>query len=203
MINFAINELAWDKMQGLLPAIVQDAATGTVLMLGYMNRQALQLTLDTQWVNFYSRSKNKLWLKGETSGNKLQLVALSTDCDKDTLLILANPTGPVCHTGSTTCFENSLQTDWTFIQQLEKTIADRQQQRPEGSYTASLFNSGIKRMAQKVGEEGVETTIAALAENDEKLCAESADLLFHLLILLRARGLNITAVIQALRIRVA
>jgi phosphoribosyl-ATP pyrophosphohydrolase/phosphoribosyl-AMP cyclohydrolase len=201
MINFALDELAWDKMQGLLPAIVQDASTGTVLMLGYMNREALQLTVDTQWVTFFSRSKNKLWLKGETSGNKLQLVNITADCDKDTLLILANPTGPVCHTGSPTCFTDVQQTDWEFLQQLEKTIAARQQQHPENSYTAKLFDAGIKRIAQKVGEEGVEVAIAALAEDDGKLSEECADLLFHLLVLLRARNLNMAAVIRALRLR--
>src|ERR1700738_1617883 len=125
MINFAVDELAWDKMQGLLPAIVQDASMGTVLMLGYMNREALQHTIDTGLVTFFSRSKNKLWLKGETSGNKLQLVDITTDCDKDTLLILAHPTGPVCHTGSLSCFTREQQTDWEFLKQLEKTIEKR------------------------------------------------------------------------------
>ncbi|HVV68431.1 MAG TPA: bifunctional phosphoribosyl-AMP cyclohydrolase/phosphoribosyl-ATP diphosphatase HisIE [Gammaproteobacteria bacterium] len=200
MINFAPDDLAWDKMQGLLPAIVQDVHSGSVLMLGYMNRAALQRTLDTKWVTFFSRSKNALWLKGETSGNKLQLVSITTDCDQDTLLILANPTGPVCHTGSLSCFGEQ-QTDWEFLKQLEATIAARQQQRPENSYTAQLFAAGIKRMAQKVGEEGVEVAIAALAEEDSKFCEEGADLLFHLLVLLRARNLNLAAVIAALRTR--
>lgn len=200
MINFAADDLAWDKMQGLLPAIVQDAHSGSVLMLGYMNREALQRTLDTEWVTFFSRSKNALWLKGETSGNMLQLVNITADCDQDTLLILANPTGPVCHTGSLSCFGEQ-RTDWEFLKQLESTITARQQQRPENSYTTQLFDAGIKRIAQKVGEEGVEVAIAALTEEDSKLSEEGADLLFHLLVLLHARNLNLAAVIDVLRAR--
>jgi len=194
-------QLDWQKMGDLIPAIVQDAKSSAVLMLGYMNQAALQKTLETQWVTFYSRSKNRLWMKGEVSGNKLQLVDVVADCDQDALLILANPTGPVCHTGDLTCFANAQQTDWGFVQQLEGVIAAREQSRAENSYVASLFNAGTSKIAQKVGEEAVEVALAALDKEKEGFCGEAADLLFHLLILLKARQVDISQVVQVLRAR--
>lgn len=194
-------ELAWEKMQGLLPAIVQDAKTNTVLMLGYMNQAALEQTLTTQWVTFYSRSKQRLWTKGEVSGNKLQLVDIDADCDQDTLLIRANPIGPVCHTGTAACFKNTKISDWDFIKNLENVIAARQQLFSENSYTSKLFAKGISRIAQKVGEEGVEVVLAAIEKDDQGLCDEAADLIFHLLVLLRARDLSISDVIATLKSR--
>lgn len=200
MINFLIQELAWEKMQGLLPAIVQDHQTSAVLMLGYMNIAALEQTIATGLVTFYSRSKNKLWTKGETSGNYLKLTAITTDCDKDTLLISANPTGPVCHTGTKTCFGDS-SSGWTFIRQLEDTIAERESNRGANSYTAKLFDAGIQRIAQKVGEEGVEVALASIAQEKNKVAEESADLLYHLFVLLRARDLKFMDVVEVLKSR--
>ncbi len=193
--------LSWEKMRGLLPAIVQDAETGAVLMLGYMNQEALQKTIDSTWVTFYSRSKKCLWTKGETSGNKLKLVNIFSDCDQDSLLILATPTGPICHKNTMTCFADANQTDWNFIKTLEKTIDERNNSRNANSYTASLFNAGISRIAQKVGEESVEVVLAAIEKDDQAFCSEAADLLFHLLVLLKARKLNITQIIQVLQER--
>ncbi len=200
-MKFNIQDLAWDKMRDLIPAVVQDAKTQSVLMLAYMNQEALQETIKTKWVTFYSRSKNKLWTKGETSGNKLALVDIKTDCDKDTLLIHANPVGPVCHTGVTTCFGEIDQSDLSFIHDLEATIQEREQLRPDGSYTTSLFNAGISRMAQKVGEEGVEVALAAVEKSNIKLCEEVADLFFHVLVLLRAKNLSFGNVIKVLKER--
>jgi len=193
--------LAWEKMGGLIPAIVQDAQTSAVLMLGYMNQAALQQTLETQWVTFYSRSKQRLWVKGEESGHQLRLVDIVSDCDQDALLVLANPTGPVCHTGDATCFAKARPTDWAFIQQLERVIAEREQSRTNGSYVASLFDAGTRKIAQKVGEEGVEVALAAVDEDKTAFCAEAADLLFHLLILLMARQVTITQVVEVLKAR--
>lgn len=193
-----IHALDWEKME-LLPAIVQDAKSAAVLMLGYMNQMALQQTIETQWVTFYSRSKNRLWVKGETSGNQLQLVDIVVDCDRDALLILVNPVGPVCHSGDLTCFGNVPSTDWGFIQQLETVIAERAQSGAEGSYVASLFNAGVSKIAQKVGEEAVEVALASLDKEKEAFCGEAADLLFHLLVLLKARQVNISEVIEVLR----
>lgn len=196
-----IENLAWDKMQGLLPAIVQDAKTQAVLMLGYMNQAALQKTLTTKWVTFYSRSRNALWVKGETSGNKLELVTIVSDCDNDTLLITANPIGATCHTGTTTCFGEPKLCDGDFIQTLEKTIQERYELRPEGSYTTQLFSAGISRIAQKIGEEGVEVALAAIEKSNTELCGEIADLLFHVLVLLRAKNLNFADVLGVLKAR--
>ncbi|EKD91732.1 MAG: putative histidine biosynthesis bifunctional protein hisie (Bifunctional phosphoribosyl-amp cyclohydrolase/phosphoribosyl-atp pyrophosphatase protein), partial [uncultured bacterium] len=181
-------ELAWGKMNGLLPAIIQDAKTKTILMVGYMNQNALQKTMETKWVTFYSRSKNKLWVKGETSGNKLEFIDIFSDCDHDALLIFANPTGPICHQGTQSCFGKTSLNDWEFILNLEKIILDRQKIRSEKSYTSSLFDAGISRIAQKVGEEGIEVVLAAIEKNDAEFCGEIADLLFHVLVLLRARN---------------
>lgn len=183
--------LAWDKQAGLLPAVIQDAASMQVLMLGYMDRDALQATLDTGLVTFYSRSKQRLWVKGETSGHSLELVGIEADCDGDTLLVRVNPRGPTCHLGRDSCFPTA---PASVLGQLDALLATRERDRPEGSYSTRLFDAGIRRIAQKVGEEGVETALAAVAEDDEALTGEAADLLFHLLVLLRARGLSLAEV---------
>lgn len=190
-----IEALAWGKQEGLLPAIVQDAATQRVLMLGYMNREALRITLDTGRVTFFSRSRQRLWTKGETSGNTLDLVSLQADCDSDTLLVQAHPNGPTCHLGATSCFPEA---PGNLLSDLDALIAMRERERPDGSYTTKLFASGVNRIAQKVGEEGVETALAGVAQDDAALLGESADLLYHLLVLLRARGLSFNAVNRVL-----
>lgn len=182
--------LDWDKVQGLMPAVVQHADSREVLMLGYMNRDALACTLDTGRVTFFSRSKHRLWTKGETSGNVLELVAIGADCDQDTLLVLARPRGPVCHRGTPTCFDLPVLAGG-MLARLDALIARRERERPAGSYTTRLLESGIRRIAQKLGEEGVETALAAVSQDDDALLGEAADLLFHLLVLLRARGLGL------------
>ena len=186
-----IGSLAWDKQNGLLPAIVQDATTLRVLMLGYMNRDALRLTLSTRKATFYSRSRDQLWTKGETSGHTLDVVGIETDCDADTLLVTAHPHGPTCHLGTASCFADA---PTRMIGELDGIIAARQRERPAGSYTAGLFESGTARIAQKVGEEGVEVALAAVTADDQALLGEAADLLYHLLVLLRARGLSMREV---------
>lgn len=193
-----LHRLAWDKQDGLLPAVVQDAGTLRVLMLGYMNREALEMTLACRQVTFYSRSKGRLWTKGERSGHVLQLVGIETDCDADALLIQAHPQGPTCHLQRTSCFP---QAPGSFLGDLDALIAQRERERPVGSYTTQLFERGIRRIAQKVGEEGVETALAALAQEDADLLGESADLIYHLLVLLRARGLSLAQVEELLRQR--
>lgn len=198
-----IENLAWDKMDGLIPAIVQDSFDGRVLMQGFMNEDALAATLETGKVTFWSRSREQLWTKGETSGNTLDLVEINADCDGDCLLIRAHPEGPTCHLGTDTCFdgEGRVSPELTFLAELERVIAKRETDRPEGSYTTSLFESGIKRIAQKVGEEGVETALAAVAGEDEEVLNESADLLYHLLVLLRSRKLELGSLVEVLRNR--
>lgn len=196
--GFRAEDLAWDKQAGLLPAVVQDAATRRILMLGYMNREALQATLDTGKVTFFSRGKGRLWTKGESSGHTLDLVAIETDCDSDTLLVQAIPHGPTCHLGRRSCFPDA---PGDFLAELDAVVANRERDRPEGSYSTGLFESGLRRMAQKVGEEGVETALAAVAEDDDALLGEAADLLYHLIVLLRARGLSLDAAIAVLRNR--
>jgi len=197
-----ITELAWDKMQGLLPCIVQDAQSGKVLMQGYMNQDAASHTLSSGKVTFYSRSKQRLWTKGETSENFLQLVELSADCDQDSIIALANPMGPACHTGTETCWHNgTAQPEISFISDLERLIASRKGADADSSYTASLYASGIKRIAQKVGEEGVETALAATVQDLEELKNESADLIYHLLVLLQASNLSLSDVIDVLKQR--
>lgn len=191
-------ELAWDKQDGLLPAIVQDARNLRVLMLGYMNREALAETLASGKVTFYSRSKQRLWTKGESSGHVLALQAIDVDCDNDTVLIQAIPHGPTCHLQRASCFPDA---PADFLGELDALVQSRDEQRPAGSYTTRLFEAGTKRMAQKVGEEGVETAIAALAESDELLLGEAADLIFHLTVLLRSRGLSLRDVKDVLRER--
>lgn len=190
-------KIDWEKTNNLAPAIVQDANTLQVLMLGYMNKDALEKTQHSKQVTFYSRSKQRLWTKGETSGNTLQLVDMSFDCDNDAILIKAISNGPTCHNNTTSCFnDQSTSTSWLY--QLEQIIAQRKREKPENSYTTELFNAGIERIAQKVGEEGVEVALAAVAQTPEKLTEEAADLLYHLLVLLSAKGLTLENVIQQL-----
>jgi phosphoribosyl-AMP cyclohydrolase / phosphoribosyl-ATP pyrophosphohydrolase len=199
-----IDAIDWNKGDGLVPAIVQHASSGSVLMLGYMNRAALTATLARDHVVFFSRSKQRLWEKGETSGHFLQLVGLRADCDADTLLVTALPAGPVCHTGSASCFGDeplSAAASLSFLLELEQVIAQRIAAGPEGSYTASLYARGVRHVAQKVGEEGLEVALAGAGETDEALVAECADLLYHLLVLLRSRSLPLSAVIAELRQR--
>lgn len=198
MSGIDIESLAWDKQDGLLPAIVQDAATLRVLMLGYMSREALHATLESGRVTFFSRSKQRLWMKGESSGDVLELVAIDTDCDSDTLLVQARPHGPTCHLGRTSCFPDAPGSE---LGALDALIATRERERPAGSYTTKLFEGGIRRIAQKVGEEGVETALAAVAQEDEALLGESADLIYHLIVLLRARGLSLADVERVLAAR--
>ncbi|MBL7742799.1 MAG: bifunctional phosphoribosyl-AMP cyclohydrolase/phosphoribosyl-ATP diphosphatase HisIE [Chitinophagaceae bacterium] len=185
---------------GLVPAIVQDDHTGKVLMLGFMNKEALQKTIDTGKVTFYSRTKMRLWTKGEESGNFLDLKSITPDCDNDTLLVKAAPVGPVCHTGADTCFsEKNKSID--FLYHLEEVIAGRQQNPAEGSYVSGLFKKGINAVAQKVGEEAVELVIEAKDNDEDKFLGEAADLLFHYLILLKAKGYGISHVAQVLEKR--
>ncbi|CBA15769.1 bifunctional phosphoribosyl-AMP cyclohydrolase/phosphoribosyl-ATP diphosphatase HisIE [Xanthomonas albilineans] len=190
--------LDWNKGDGLLPVVVQDAATLRVLMLGYMNQEALATTRRSGLVTFYSRSKQRLWTKGEGSGHTLELVAIDTDCDYDTLLVLAHPRGPTCHLGRTSCFP---QAPGQFLGALDRLVAQREGERPPGSYTTTLFEQGTRRIAQKVGEEGVETALAGVAQGDAELLGESADLLYHLTVLLRARGLALADAVEVLETR--
>lgn len=195
--------LDWDKMEGLIPAVVQDAFDGRVLMLGYMNREALASTVETTRVTFWSRSRKALWTKGETSGNFLELVSVHADCDGDCLLVMARPQGPTCHRGTDTCFDSgkTVAPGLAFLAGLEAIIADRDANRPAGSYTTKLLESGVKRIAQKVGEEGVETALAAVDGSNDALTDEAADLVFHLLVLLRARGLAVDTLVTRLKAR--
>ena len=190
--------LAWDKQGGLLPAVVQDARTLQVLMLGYMDRAALAATLRDGRVTFFSRSKQRLWAKGESSGHVLELVGIETDCDRDTLLVRAIPHGPTCHLQRASCFPEAPS---DFLGELDALVARRERERPEGSYTTSLFEGGVRRCAQKVGEEGVETALAAVAQDDAALVSEAADLVFHLMVTLRARGLSLEDVRSELKRR--
>ena len=196
------DKMDFSKLNGLLPAIIQDAATGKVLMLGFMNEEALELTRKEGRVCFYSRSKQRLWIKGETSGNFLYVEEILEDCDRDTLLIKVRPAGPVCHTGSDTCFdEENRMEKLSFLQELQDLIDQRKQEMPEGSYTTSLFSSGINRVAQKVGEEAVELVIEAKDDNDTLFLNEAADLVYHLLVLLTEKGHSIAEVASILEDR--
>lgn len=187
---------------GLIPTIIQDNETKNVLMLGYMNQEAFDKTLETNKVTFFSRSKNRLWTKGEESGNFLNLISIKNDCDNDTLLIKVNPFGPTCHTGSDTCWEEENKQNYGFISKLENTIQDRKENaNSEKSYVASLFEKGINKIVQKVGEEAVEVVIEAKDSNDKLFLSESADLLFHYLILLQAKGFKLNDVISVLKQR--
>lgn len=191
----------WQKSGGLVPAIVQDADTQQVLMLGYMNADALAQTLATKRVTFFSRSKNRLWTKGESSGHFLDLIDVSVDCDQDALLVRARPNGPTCHRGTVSCFGDRGATGTGFLAELERVVNARIASGDEKSYTAKLVREGVKRVAQKVGEEGVETALAATAGDDAELANEAADLLFHLIVLLRVKGLSLSAPLSVLEKR--
>lgn len=193
-------QLDWEKTADLMPVIVQHAQSGEVLMLGYMNQEALDQTINSGKVTFFSRSKQRLWTKGESSGHFLNLVSITPDCDNDTLLILANPIGPTCHLGTSSCFADTHH-DWHFLYQLEQLLASRKNASPESSYTARLYASGTKRIAQKVGEEGVETALAATVNDRAELTNEASDLVYHLLVLLQDQKLDLSAVIENLRQR--
>ena len=195
----------WDKMNGLVPAIVQDQATGAVLMLGYMNPEALAATQASGRVTFWSRSKQRLWTKGETSGHFLSAEKIALDCDQDTLLILATAHGPACHTGTDTCWGTEAPAaeaqSIAFLRTLEKVITQRIADRPAGSYTTKLLDAGITRIAQKVGEEGLELALASVVQSDREVISEAADLLYHTLLLLNAKGLSLGAVVNELKSR--
>lgn len=188
----------WNKQDGLVAAVAQDADTLRVLMLGWMDREALSLTMSTRRATFYSRTRQRLWMKGESSGNVLDVVDLQLDCDGDTVLLLVRPRGPTCHLGRVSCFPDA---PGDFLGTLDALVAQREQARPDGSYTTRLFDGGVRRIAQKVGEEGVETALAGVAQDDAALLGESADLLFHLVVLLRARGLSLKDAVAVLRER--
>lgn len=194
-------ELDFEKMNGLIPAIIQDNYTQKVLMLGFMNKEAYEKTLETGKVTFFSRTKNRLWTKGEESGNFLHVVSVKADCDNDTLLIMVHPEGPVCHKGTDTCWGDKNEQDIMFLKELQDFIDRRRQEMPEKSYTTSLFNSGVNKMAQKVGEEAVETILEACNGTDERLIYEGADLLYHLIVLLTYKGYRIEDLARELKER--
>jgi phosphoribosyl-ATP pyrophosphohydrolase/phosphoribosyl-AMP cyclohydrolase len=199
-----IADLDWDKGEGLLPAVVQHARTGALLMLGYMNRESLRTTLASGRVTFFSRSRKELWTKGATSGNFLEVVAVSVDCDADTILVQVLPAGPACHKGSSTCFPGAIRSDaegLAFLAQLERIISQRMAAQPEDSYTARILAEGPRRLAQKIGEEGVELALAAASGDDAEVLDEAADLLFHLTLLLRQRGMSLADVVEKLELR--
>ena len=195
-------KIDFDKMGGLVPAIIQDDKTKNVLMLGYMNQEAYDKTVETGKVTFYSRTKQRLWTKGEESGNFLNVVSIKNDCDQDTLLIRANPVGPVCHTGTDTCWgEENQMNPLLFLTELQDFIEKRHREMPEGSYTTSLFKDGLNRMAQKVGEEALEAVIEAVNGSNERLIYEGSDMIYHLIVLLTAKGLRIEDMAQELMVR--
>ena len=194
-------KLDFEKMGGLIPAIVQDNNTNKVLMLGFMNEEAYEETRETGQVTFFSRTKNRLWMKGETSGNILQVVSMMVDCDNDTILIKAIPAGPVCHTGADTCFGEKNIEDIMFLKYLQDFIEQRRQEMPEGSYTTSLFLKGVNRMAQKVGEEAVETVIEATNGTEDGFIYEASDLVYHLIVLLTSKGLRLEDLARELKKR--
>ena len=193
--------LDFDKMNGLVPAVVQDASTNVVLMVGFMSREALNKTQEKKLVTFYSRTKKRLWTKGEESGNFLNVVDIIPDCDNDTLLIKAHPVGPVCHTGNDTCFDESNKSNLFFLEELQNVIYQRKEEMPENSYTTKLFKKGINKIAQKVGEEAVELVIEAKDNNDNLFLNEAADLMYHLEVLLAAKGFRLEDVISVLQER--
>ncbi|NQY89273.1 MAG: bifunctional phosphoribosyl-AMP cyclohydrolase/phosphoribosyl-ATP diphosphatase HisIE [Colwellia sp.] len=196
-----INELAWQKMNNLIPAIIQHAATGAILMQGYMSQESLAATLDTGKATFFSRSKQALWVKGETSGNFLNVQQVLSDCDQDSLLIACTPIGPSCHLGTESCFPEQKLTQQNFLSQLEQVIASKKGDDPKESYTAHLFSRGTTKMAQKVGEEGVEVALAAVAETREDLLGECADLFYHTLVLLADQKIDLSEVMAVLQQR--
>ncbi|MDI3527917.1 MAG: phosphoribosyl-AMP cyclohydrolase / phosphoribosyl-ATP pyrophosphohydrolase [Tenuifilum sp.] len=193
--------LNFDKLNGLIPAIIQDAATNRVLMLGFMNREALEVTRKTGLATFYSRTRRQIWTKGETSGNYLKVAAIIPDCDGDTLLVKVNPQGPVCHTGNDTCFNEINRNSLGFIEYLESVIESRKDEQPDSSYTAKLFSAGNKRIAKKIGEEAVELALESETGSDERLLDETADLIYHTLVLLASRNLKFENVIDVLKNR--
>lgn len=201
----SLEQLDWDKGAGLIPAIVQDASSGAVLMLGYMSREALAATQASGRVTFYSRVKQRLWTKGESSGHYLALRAISADCDGDTLLVLAEPHGPACHEGTATCFgpepARAAVEGLAFLTVLERVIRERIAARPEGSYTTKLLAEGPRRVAQKVGEEGLELALAAVAQGEHEVIDEAADLLYHVMLLLESKGLSLAQVAERLAAR--
>ncbi|QBY03073.1 bifunctional phosphoribosyl-AMP cyclohydrolase/phosphoribosyl-ATP diphosphatase HisIE [Thalassotalea sp. HSM 43] len=199
--NHNIESLSWDKMDNLIPAIVQHADTGSVLMQGYMNQEALSATLTNQKATFFSRSKQRLWQKGESSGNTLDVVSIVADCDQDSLLILARPHGPTCHLGTDSCFPEQDIADKNFLAYLEQVIHARKNDKPEDSYTAKLLASGTKRCAQKVGEEGVEVALAAATNDRDELLNECADLFYHSLVLLAEQNVDLKEVMKVLQSR--
>ena len=201
MTEAEFEALAWEKMEGLLPAVVQDSATGQVLMLGYMNRIALAATLSSGKVTFYSRSRKSLWQKGETSGNVLRLVSIAPDCDGDALLVRADPAGPVCHTGATSCFGGEAPGGPAWLAELSRIVAGRAASGGEESYTARLLAEGVPKIAQKVGEEGVEVALAAVTRDAAGCAEETADLLYHLAVLMEALGFGWDEVVAVLRRR--
>ena len=195
-------QLDFTKLNGLIPAVIQDNTTNVVLMLGFMNEEAVAKTEKTGQVTFFSRTKNRLWTKGEESGNFLNVVSIASDCDNDTLLIKVNPVGPVCHTGDDTCWgETNEESDIQFLEYLQDFIDQRKQEMPDGSYTTSLFQKGTRKIAQKVGEEAVETIIGAMADDDENFIYEGADLLYHLIVLLTHKGYRIEDLARELKKR--
>lgn len=194
-------KLDFDKMEGLVPVIVQDAQTLVVLMLGFMNEEAYNKTVETGKVTFFSRTKKRLWTKGETSGNFLNVVSMKVDCDNDTLLVKVNPVGPVCHTGTDTCWGEDNVSDMNFLPYLQSFIEKRKEESPAASYTASLFRDGLNRMAQMVGEEAVDTVIKATNGTDEEFVNEASDLLFHLMVLLSGKNLRIEDLVKELKAR--
>ena len=196
-----LSQLAWDKMSGMIPAIIQHQDTGAVLMQGYMNAEALEQTLNSGLATFYSRAKQALWCKGETSGNYLKVSQVVTDCDQDSLLIACRPQGPTCHLGTESCFPEQTISQQNFLSQLEQVIASRKNDAPEDSYTAHLFSRGTTKIAQKVGEEGVEVALAAVAETKEDLLGECADLFYHTLVLLQDQNINLSEVMAVLQTR--
>jgi phosphoribosyl-ATP pyrophosphohydrolase/phosphoribosyl-AMP cyclohydrolase len=196
-----LSRLDWDKVDHLMPAVVQHADSGQVLMLGYMNRDALIKTMQSGHVTFFSRTKQRLWTKGETSGHFLNVVEITPDCDNDTLLVLAHPIGPTCHLGNNSCFVSEGQPALAFVSELEALLSERKEASPDSSYTARLYAKGTKRIAQKVGEEGVEVALAAMAKDRDELINESADLLYHLLVLLQNEGLSLKEVAACLQAR--
>jgi phosphoribosyl-AMP cyclohydrolase / phosphoribosyl-ATP pyrophosphohydrolase len=196
-----LQHIDYSKLNGLVPAIIQDAQTNKVLMLGFMNEEALKRTIETGKATFFSRTKNRLWTKGEESGNFLNVVEILPDCDNDTLLIKANPVGPTCHTGADTCWDETNCNDIQFLSYLQDFIAKRKETKPEGSYTTSLFEGGTRKIAQKVGEEAVETIIGAMTNDDENFIYETADLMYHLMVLLASKGYSIDDVVDELQKR--
>jgi phosphoribosyl-AMP cyclohydrolase / phosphoribosyl-ATP pyrophosphohydrolase len=197
-----IGQVNFEKLGGLVPAVIQDNQSMRVLMVGFMNREALEKTLEIGQVTFFSRTKNRLWTKGEESGNFLNVVSLLIDCDEDTLLIKVNPVGPVCHTGADTCFfEPNTKGDVQFLSYLQDFIDKRKKEMPEGSYTTSLFQKGTRKITQKVGEEAIETIIGAMANDDENFLYEAGDLLYHLIVLLSHKGYRIEDIVCELKKR--